>query len=143
VVAAARGIPGLAQEVPRMRMRSRSGEWLTVHAAPVRGRDGLTSDIAVTIETAGAAAIIPLIVAAYGLTDRERAVVEQVLGGASTNEIAQRLHLSPYTVQDHLKVVFDKAGVSSRRELSSRIFFDHYAGHLGEDVGASGWFIDP
>lgn len=89
---------------------------------------------------ADAAAVIPLIVAAYGLTERERAVVQQVLGGASTTQIAEQLHLSPYTVQDHLKAVFDKVGVSSRRELSSRIFIDHYAGRVGQDVGADGWF---
>jgi DNA-binding CsgD family transcriptional regulator len=136
VVAAARH----ANELPQLRLRTGSGQWLTVHAAPVRGPDGLTSDIAVTIETAGAAAIIPLIVAAYGLTERERSVVQQVLGGASTNDIAQRLQLSPYTVQDHLKAIFDKVGVSSRRELSSRIFFEHYAGRLGQDLDASGWF---
>jgi DNA-binding CsgD family transcriptional regulator len=143
VVSAARGVPAFANQVPRMRLRSRSGEWLLVHAAPVRGREGLTSDVAVTIETAGAADIIPLIVSAYGPSERERAVVQQVLGGASTNDIAQRLHLSPYTVQDHLKSVFEKVGVSSRLELSSRIFIDHYVGRLGHEVGASGWFLDP
>lgn len=142
VVSAARGVPGLATQVPRMRLRSRSGQWLAVHAAPVRGPHGLTPDIAVTIEPAGPAAVIPLIVAAYGLTERERSVVQQVLSGASTNEIAQRLQLSSYTVQDHLKAVFDKVGVSSRRELSGRIFFDQYAGRLGEQVGADGWFSD-
>jgi DNA-binding CsgD family transcriptional regulator len=142
VVSAARGVPGLATQVPRMRLRSQSGQWLTVHAAPVRGPDGVTSDIAVTIEPAGPAAVIPLIVAAYGLTERERSVVQQVLSGGSTNEIARRLQLSPYTVQDHLKAVFDKVGVSSRRELSGRIFFDHYAGRLGEELGADGWFSE-
>lgn len=140
VVSVARGVPGLSTQTPQLRLRSQSGQWLTVHAAQVRGPDGMTSDIAVTIEAASAAAVIPLVVAAYGLTEREQSVVQQVLSGASTNEIAQRLHLSPYTVQDHLKAIFEKVGVSSRRELSSRIFFDHYAGRLGQDVGADGWF---
>ncbi|MFC9689885.1 response regulator transcription factor [Kribbella sp. NPDC056951] len=139
VVSAARGIPGRPPELPHVRLRTRSGEWVSVHAAPVRGPNGVTSDIAVTIETAGAAAIIPLIVAAYGLTERERGVVQQVLSGASTAEIAQRLHLSPYTVQDHLKAVFDKTGVSSRRELQSRIFFEHYAGRMENELDANGW----
>ena len=101
----------------------------------------LTSDVAVTIEPAGPAQVIPLVVAAHGLTERERDVVQGVLGGSSTNEIAQRLHVSPYTVQDHLKGIFDKLGVSSRRELSSRIFFEHYIGHLGDEVGSRGWFV--
>ncbi|MFF1821746.1 helix-turn-helix transcriptional regulator [Kribbella sp. NPDC058245] len=142
VVSAVRGVPGQAPHVPHMRLRTRSGQWVSVHAARVRGPEGVTSDIAVTIEAAGVAAIIPLIVAAYGLTERERTVVQQVLSGASTNEISQRLHLSPYTVQDHLKAVFDKTGVSSRRELQSRIFFDHYAGRMQGELDANSWFAE-
>jgi DNA-binding CsgD family transcriptional regulator len=140
VAAAARGLP-FAAPIPEGRRRLASGEWIVMRAAPVRGRDGLTSDVAVTIEPAGPAQVIPLVVAAHGLTERERDVVQAVLGGSSTNEIAQRLHVSPYTVQDHLKGIFDKLGVSSRRELSSRIFFEHYIGHLGDEVGSRGWFV--
>ena len=76
------------------------------------------------------------------LTRSRRAVVQQVLAGAGTQQIARALQLSPYTVQDHLKAVFAKVGVSSRQELSSRIFFDHYAGRLGQDLDASGWFSE-
>jgi DNA-binding CsgD family transcriptional regulator len=109
------------------------GEWLTLHGAPVRGRNGLTSQIAVTIDTAGPTHVVPLIFAAFGLTERERDVVRHVLGGASTNQIAERLHLSAYTVQDHLKVIFDKVGVTSRRgsigmvrgDLIAHIFHEH------------------
>ncbi len=142
VISAARGIPGRRPNLPHVRLRTQSGQWVSVHASQVRGPEGLTSDIAVTIENAGAAAIIPLVVAAYGLTERERCVVQQILSGASTNEIARRLHLSPYTVQDHLKAIFDKTGVSSRLELQSRIFFEHYAGRMDNELDANGWLAE-
>ncbi len=137
VAGAARG-PS-SRWVPEMRMRSRSGEWLKLHAARVSGPEGPTADVAVTIAPAGPAEIIPLVVAAYGLTEREQNVVQQVLGGGSTAEIGRRLYLSPYTVQDHLKAIFAKVGVSSRRELASRVFFEHYAGRMENELGADGW----
>ena len=86
--------------------------------------------VAVILEPAPSSDLAPLIAAAYGLTDRERLVTQLVAQGHSTNEIADRLHLSPYTVQDHLKSIFDKTGVSARGELVARLYFDHYAPRL-------------
>jgi len=115
---------GLADgAVARARVLTRSGRWLVLHGTGFGGASGRT---AVIIEAARPAEIAPLIVEAFGLSDRERQVVRLVLHGSSTQAIAHELILSPLTVQDHLKVIFDKMGVRSRREIAARIFFDHY-----------------
>lgn len=63
---------------------------------------------------------------AYGLSPREQQVVELVVRGASTREIAATLVISEYTVQDHLSHVFDKVDVRSRRALVKRLYLDSF-----------------
>lgn len=59
--------------------------------------------------------------AAYALTEREEQVTRQVLQGASTAQIAEALCISPHTVQQHLKNIFEKDLGRSRRQLVNRI----------------------
>ena len=106
------------------RVLAKDGTWLLLHGAPLEGDD--QPRVAVIIEPAHPARIYPLLMSAYELTEREREVVKLVLTGSSTTEIADTLVVSPLTVQNHLKNVFEKTGVRSRRDLVAKIFFTHY-----------------
>jgi DNA-binding CsgD family transcriptional regulator len=111
-------------EIAVGRVLARSGNWVVLHGVCLVG-DG-TRRIAVIVEPAHPARISPLLMAAYGLTEREQEVTRLVLQGNSTVEIAQQLVVSGHTVQQHLKSVFDKTGVRSRRDLVGKVFFSHY-----------------
>jgi DNA-binding CsgD family transcriptional regulator len=121
-----RDAAGAAGMPPRVHVRVRSGHWLTVHASRLRGAAGDPGQTAILLEPARPAQTATLVLQAYGLTEREAQVAHLVLGGLSTDEIASRLCISALTVQQHLKAVFDKAAVRSRRELVARVFADHY-----------------
>jgi DNA-binding CsgD family transcriptional regulator len=110
--------------MPRVRVRTRRGEWLTIHATRVRGRS--TQHTAVILERAHPAEIAPLIVQSYGLSPRESELLRLIARGLSTQEIAQTCHISTDTVQDHCKSIFDKVGVRSRRELVAQLFERHF-----------------
>jgi DNA-binding CsgD family transcriptional regulator len=101
---------------PTTRVPTAAGPWLSLHASRLRAGAGQGS-IAVVVELAQAQATAPVLLSAHGLTAREADVARLVLRGLSTTAIADSLHISGNTVQDHLKAVFDKTGVRSRRDL--------------------------
>jgi DNA-binding CsgD family transcriptional regulator len=88
------------------------------------------AEVAVVLEPARAGELAPLIADAYGLTERERVIGEHVAHGLPTGDIAAREHISPWTVQDHVKSVFEKVGVRTRGELVAPIFFEPTAPRL-------------
>lgn len=56
-----------------------------------------------------------------GLTAREREVVQRILDGATTERIAEELHIRPTTVITYRARAYDKLGVATRRELFAAV----------------------
>ena len=110
--------------VPRLLVRARSGRWLALHGARTEPRPDRESETMVVIEPAGPREVAWLRTSAYGLSDREREVVDLVVRGLSTKQISRTLFISEHTVQDHLSNVFDKVGVRGRRALVKCLYLD-------------------
>ena len=138
---ARRAAGGDSDDLASVRLPTRSGGWLRMDASLLDDRP--RGRVAVIISAARDPEVAGLIAQAYGLSARERDVTRLVLHGRSTHEIAAGLHVSPYTVQDHLKSIFEKVGVRSRRELVAQLFLQQYAPKLavGASPSADGWFL--
>lgn len=98
---------------PEARTHLGDGRWVAVRAARLRPSD----TISVSVEPTTPSERLDLCVRAFGLTAREADIVRSVARGLDTASIARELHLASYTIQDHLKSVFTKTGVGSRRDL--------------------------
>lgn len=115
---------------------------LSFHAAPLKGSD---QHISVIVEYPRPIHLTSLITEAYGLTPRERDVTGLVLLGLVTKQIARRLAISEYTVQDHLKSVFVKTDTVTRGALCAALYTRFYMKpqREGTDPSPYGYFIPP
>ncbi len=102
---------------PSVRLRTPHRRWCVIEGARLEG--AAAAGVAISIRAAAADEIFDLLCRAHGLTRRERQLVSLARRGLATPELAGELGISPYTVQDHLKAIFAKTGVRSRRELLS------------------------
>lgn len=104
--------------------------WITLHASLPEGRaDG---QVAIVLERASSRHATALRLETQGVTAREREVAILLAQGLSNPEIAATLVLSPYTVQDHIKKLFEKTRVTSRQELVARVFLDDYLPQIAQ-----------
>ena len=96
------------------------------------------------IEEPSPAELAPVLMMAYGLSRQEQVITTLVCRGLSTREISGRLYITVNTVQDHLKSIFDKTGVRSRRELVAAILQEQYLprARTGQPIGPSGFFTE-
>jgi DNA-binding CsgD family transcriptional regulator len=118
-------------------VRDQGGAAEGANVVTVPGRDGLVTlhaskpdlagdRIAIVIEAARGPRAATVRLEAAGATAREREVATLIARGLTNPEIAEALVLSPHTVSDHVKSLFEKLGVSSRQELVARVFLDEY-----------------
>ncbi len=102
-----------------VRLRTARGDWLSVHASRLHGGGGRSTVL--ILEEPGPGELVSLILDNHGVTGAQARVVALVLRGYSTKQIVSKLAISQYTVQEHLKAVFDKLGVRSRQELAAAL----------------------
>ena len=105
---------GIDSHRPMARTTIAPGRWISVQAAR------LGEDIAVTLGPVEQRERWTLFCRTHGLSGRETQIVTCLAEGDDTHALAARLHLSEHTIQDHLKAVFAKTAVNSRRELLAR-----------------------
>jgi DNA-binding CsgD family transcriptional regulator len=104
---------------PDLRVRGRSGRWLTLQASRTEPTHTRPAESVVIIAPAGPKEVLRLTALGYGLSPREQEVVELAVRGASTKQISQALYISEYTVKDHLSNIFGKVGVRAAGPSSS------------------------
>ena len=140
VAAQLRSIDADGEVQPRLRLRTRAGRWVVLHASWI----AVSGDpvIAVIIEAAAPTEVAPVIMLAYGLTAQERKITGLISRGLSTAEVADEIYISTDTVQDHLKSVFAKTGTGSRAELVATLMRQQYLprAKAGGRVDPSGFF---
>lgn len=66
------------------------------------------------------------------LTKRELQIAELIAWGASKKEVADRLFISEYTVDNHLRKVYEKTKVNKANELSAWWFCTRF--HISFDL---------
>ncbi|MCD2191191.1 helix-turn-helix transcriptional regulator [Actinomycetospora soli] len=98
-----------------------SGRWLTFTTT------GLGARTAVVVDPIRPSRLADVVARARGLSAREEEVLAELARGRSNKQIARRLGLSEWTVQDHVKAVLAKFNVAGRSELQAALFSGHYA----------------
>ena len=128
VLAAAAQLAGVGRptmnSAAATRVRTIGGTWITVQASLLEGPPG--HQIAIILELANPLELSSLVLAAHGLTPAQQRVAGRVLQGQSTRRIMNELHISSHTLQEHLRAIFEKFGIGSRRELVATL-----SGHRG------------
>jgi DNA-binding CsgD family transcriptional regulator len=57
----------------------------------------------------------------YGLSEREELIARYTGMGLTNKQIGQKLGISPFTVQSHLRNIFEKTGIKRRTQLANLV----------------------
>lgn len=91
------------------------GKWAILRASRMDSAgSGGTPPLAVTIQECPPEARLDIFARSFGLTPRQRELLELAAAGADTVAMAAAQGIGTYTVQDQFKQVFDNCGVHSR-----------------------------
>lgn len=78
----------------------------------------LVDDLVEMVRTMIQPSNVPGVKQGFGLTPREREVLDKVVAGFGNKEIAREFAVSEETIKHHLTRMFDKVGASNRTELA-------------------------
>jgi DNA-binding CsgD family transcriptional regulator len=99
-------------------LRTVSGRWLRVEGVALSTGG---ADVAVLMHAARVMHVVTALQAYHGLTPREIQILDQVVEGRPSKQIAHRLDISLLTVNAHLTSIYHKCGVTGREELFARL----------------------
>ena len=133
---------GSTSSLPSSTVKTPAGTWLVLHGGLLGEPD--SGAVAIFIQRAHPTLVAPLLLKAHGFTPREQEVTQLILRGATTAQAARRLKISPHTINDHVKAIFDKTGARTRGELSATLFFGEHLPRVEHHVpvGDDASFID-
>ena len=94
---------------------------LALDHATRSGADVFQERIHAELVATGESARLPVPRSGHDLTTQEQAIATMAESGRTNAEIAARMFLSPHTVDYHLRKVFQKLGITSRRQLSEHL----------------------
>lgn len=106
------------------RVRTTGGNWVSLRGARLKGSRARVERVAVVIEPAPRDEVADFLLTGYRLSARERQIALLLAHGRASKDVADFLCVSPHTVRDHVKKVFEKLGVHTRAELIAKLFVD-------------------
>jgi DNA-binding CsgD family transcriptional regulator len=99
-------------------VRTVSGRWMRAEGAAISLGE---TDVVVILQAATVQQLLGTIAACHLLTPREAQILGLLVDGLAAKQMARKLEISALTVNEHLRSLYRKCGVTSRAELVGRL----------------------